>query len=143
MANYHDARIPLELVHDVFGHTKSLPVKLLMPEVQKCEFHILSDGSAEISWQIRTDYDGTTKLLPPDGPHYDMLLHITEEQALDCIAHSNIADVTPYVYDGGAVFYNGVFADVSNDTIIQLCWEKSSELIMSYICLFKIGGEAQ
>lgn len=140
MANYHEARIPLELVHEVFGHTKSFPARLLMPEVQNCEFHVLSDGSAEISWQIRTDYDGTAKLLPPDGPRYDMTFHITKERVLDCVAHSNIADV-----ENGAITveWDSVIVDVTHDAVKDLCWEKSSELIMSYICLFRIGGEAQ
>lgn len=148
MANYKEASIPLELVHEVFGHTKSFPQGLLFPEVEKCEFHVLSDGSAEIFFTIRTDYGpkgavGTERQLPPIGPGYDMELYIPKERVLDCIAHSGVADVEwgtglgEYVVEHG-----GVCQKISESPVIALCWEHSRELVLSYICLFQIGGQA-
>lgn len=143
MANYHDARIPLELLNAVFGHTKSYPDKLLVHEVQGCEFHVISDGSAEIFFGIREDYDGSARLLPPGGPLKEFRVDITEEQALDCVAHSGVFDVT----DGLVLLYDynskGFHAKISEDYIKQVLWEESKALVWSYLCLFGIGGGAQ
>lgn len=121
MANYHEARIPLELVHTVFGHTKSIPAGLLMPEVQECEFNVLSDGSAWVSWQVRA------------SQCHEVALHIPADQVLDCIAHSNLA----YVESGGvSVPGIDVVFDLTGDFVRNLCWDGSPRLVMSYICLF-------
>ena len=138
--NYYSAQIPLHLASQIFGHTKSYPDKLLMPEVQACEFIVLSDGTAEISWRIRTDYDGTARMLPIDGPYEEVRLEITKERVLDCIAHSGIADVAGSG-DTEHVVYDGKCGDVTEDFIKNLCWEHARELIMSYVCIFKINQQ--
>lgn len=150
MANYHDARIPLEHLSGAFGHTKSIPEKLLVPEVQDCEFNVLSDGSAEVFFSIRGDYDGTARLLPPSGPSRAVSLHVPEDRALDCVAHSGVADVSDGMLRFSSAGWNGtdgydavVWAKISEEYIKQVLWEHSRELVLSYLCLFRIGWEAQ
>ena len=135
MANYHSARIPLELLSAVFGHTKSYPDKLLIPEVQDCEFHVLSDGSAEIFFGIREDYDGSARLLPPTGPTRTVRVEATKEQALDCVAHSGVFDVT----DGMIGVHAGNPAEISEDWVRNALWDESKVLVWSYLCLFKLN----
>jgi len=139
MANYHSARIPLELLSAVFGHTKSYPDKLLIPEVQDCEFHVLSDGSAEIFFGIREDYDGSARLLPPPGPTRTVRVEATKERALDCVAHSGVFDVVCekvlMIDCPGGDF----LAEISEDYIRQALWDESKALVWSYLCLFKLN----
>jgi len=143
MANYHDARIPLENLSEIFGHTKSYPAGLLVPEVQECEFHVLSDGSAEIFFLVRDEYDGSNRLLPPSGPSTAITLHIQKERVLDCVAHSGVMDVLSSEHSARAsVEYECVTAEISEDYVRQVMWERSRELVLSYLCLFRVGGQA-
>lgn len=130
MANYHSARIPVELLNEVFGHTKSYPEKLLVPEVQKCEFNVLSDGSAEIFFDVVTDVT------------VPIHLHITEEQALDCVAHSGVFDVSRGMVEVDGPLGGRLAAEISEDYVRQVLWEHSRELVLSYLCLFRVGGQA-
>ena len=141
MANYHDARIPLENLSDVFGHTKSYPGKLLVPEVQDCEFNVLSDGSADIVFGIREDYDGSARMLSPTGPTMAVRLEATKEQVLDCVAHSGVMDVMLSEHSKRAsVEHECVTAEISEDYIRQVLWEESKALVWSYLCLFKLSS---
>lgn len=134
--NYRN--IPLEKVEFEFSKTKAYPADLLMPEVQDAWFYVFENGTAELSFKVRTDMEPTTGAMntPFEGaPGFFVETEIDKQQLLDCIAHSNVYDVS-----GGGVVIEGeekdFIAQLDEDFVRQELNDQAPALVRSYICLF-------
>lgn len=137
--------IQLENVQAEFGKTKAYPADLLMPEVQDAWVYVYENGTAELSFKVRTDMEPTTGAMntPFEGaPGFFVESEIDKQQLLDCISHSNVYDVS-----GGGVVIEGeekdFVAQLDEDFVRQKLNDQAPAIVRSYICLFGAGAIAQ
>jgi len=137
--------IQLENVQAEFSTTKSYPAALVMPEVQKAWCYVYDNGTAELSFQVRTDMEPTTGGMNKpfeNAPGFYVETEISREQLLDCIAHSNVYDV---VGDGVwvEVGENGQRVDLCEDFVRDEINDEAAAIVRSYICLFGAAAIVQ
>jgi len=137
--------ISLENVQAEFGKTKSYPALLIMPEVQKAWVYVFDNGTAELSFQVRTDMEPTTGAMNKpfeNAPGFHVETEISRSQLLDCIAHSNVYDVV-----GGGVWVemgeNAQRVDLCEDFVRDSINDEAAAIVRSYICLFGAAAIAQ
>jgi len=137
--------IQLENVQLEFGKTKTYPALLIMPEVQKAWVYVFDNGTAELSFQVRTDMEPTTGGMNKpfeNAPGFHVETEISREQLLDCVSHANVFDV---VGDGVwvEVGENGQRVDLCEDFVRDAINDEAAAIVRSYICLFGADAIAQ
>ncbi len=149
--------IQLENVQAEFGKTKAYPADLLMPEVQDAWVYVYENGTAELSFKVRTDMEPTTGAMnsPFEGATgFYVETEIVRQELLDCIQHgatlvdfdvvggSIWADVsTPTLEDSSATTYCKI--DLSESTVQKAINDQAPAIVRSYICLFGADAIAQ
>jgi hypothetical protein len=141
----NNRNIQLENVQAEFSITKSYPAALVMPEVQKAWCYVFDNGTAELSFQVRTDMEPTTGAMNSafeNSPGFYVETEISKQELLDCIAHANVYDVV-----GGGVWVemaeHGQRVDLSEDFVRDAINDSAPAIVRSYICLFGSSAIAQ
>jgi hypothetical protein len=141
----NNRNIQLENVQAEFSTTKTYPADLVMPEVQKAWCYVFDNGTAELSFKVRTDMEPTTGAMNKpfeNAPGFHVETEISREQLLDCVSHANVYDVV-----GGGVWAemaeHGQRVDLSEDFVRDSINDEAAAIVRSYICLFGSAAIAQ